>query len=420
MGALFAKHKRPQSNANVITSKKSRSTTRNTTDGKYQVVTIPDTTNVRSKDDTSKLCMSKQELNSDIGFTNTKDEINNIILRTYQCHQFSPLCVTNENVASTFVGQVKKLTPSTVCYLQRKQNSPDSIGSFWFRVGYDGAVRHDYAILRGWNNLSHTATLAVPKGIFMYEGIAASQQSSTEFLMGGGVQIYIPLIIVQALFPLSEAFLATPNRDDKIYARQCLPVLGIQTEWYDVYIAEKNIRSLEAKESNTLLSFKNKVDRILEADMNIAQKYMQLENIYFKIDKIVPTILTTEIKHRFNQFKLELNSRIQMFYTDLDSKCDGVLEDWTVDEYVTQETLHPTAWLYFNFFDDKIKHLLKQDTTVSITEPLPNNYLNTPFRAHKYRNSILYVTLIFINMETHVIDNETVYHYIYKYFTEWR
>lgn len=370
------------------------------------------------------ISMPKPEMshNPTIGGLNifNTEENSTSVLETYDCHQFSPLHVKEANVASTFVGQTHRITPDTVCYLQRGQNSATATGSFWFRYGYEGATRYDYAILRGWNDLSHTATLAVPKGIFMYEGKAASQEGKGEWLPGGASQIYIPFDVVHALLPLSEAFLASSERDVDAYIEQCLDVVLFQFQGYNEFLRQEGDKHLEASENNIYFKLKTKVDALLDSNLDLVRKYIQLNQLYAKLNLILPTITTIEAQNKFKAYKTELHTKLQTYYADIALLCEGILEEWDTDELITQESLHPTQWSYFTSLDSRIRQLLHSETVHGTEEPLPAECLNTKFRVHKHRNCTLYVSIIFLRKEEYMDGNKMVHHYYYELNSEWR
>lgn len=73
------------------------------------------------------------------------------------------------------------------------------LGSYWTRVRPQGTLQSqmDSAILPEWGNTgSRIATIRVPQGTIVYEGVAAGQTGSSGLpnLLGGGSQVYIPRV----------------------------------------------------------------------------------------------------------------------------------------------------------------------------------------------------------------------------------
>ncbi len=56
-----------------------------------------------------------------------------------------------------------------------------------------------HAISRRFNNLEKVATLTIPPGTLLFEGIAGPVERFTEFLRGGAPQLFLPQSSVDAI-----------------------------------------------------------------------------------------------------------------------------------------------------------------------------------------------------------------------------
>jgi hypothetical protein len=74
------------------------------------------------------------------------------------------------------------------------------LGSYWTTTKPSGGLQSqlDLALLTEWGGVpAKTATIKVPKGTTIFEGVAAPQTGKVktfENLMGGGTQVYIPRV----------------------------------------------------------------------------------------------------------------------------------------------------------------------------------------------------------------------------------
>jgi hypothetical protein len=79
-----------------------------------------------------------------------------------------------------------------------------ALGGFWSRVRPNGPLQAqiDSALNPAWRNtVSKVATIRVPAGTTIYEGAAAPQPILGGSLMGGGSQVYIPIVRPAWLVP---------------------------------------------------------------------------------------------------------------------------------------------------------------------------------------------------------------------------
>lgn len=171
----------------------------------------------------------------------------------YYCSDFSLLCKKGEDYSSAFAGTTYKYTPNKIIFVCRTQNTPESVGSFWYpqSEGSVGSLKHDLAITSGapmFNTMSTNVIMAIPKDIMYISGKAAAAllHTNTVHLPGGGTQIYIPLPVVKALWPLSQKFLCVPRSEASIQkfieeAKEI--VLLIQNQWWTEYSSQLQIRN---------------------------------------------------------------------------------------------------------------------------------------------------------------------------------
>src|ERR1700744_2241297 len=97
-------------------------------------------------------------------------------MEEYRTCDLHPVGFEGKEQAAAFSGNIHHIQFAKTCELFRRSNNPQEPGQFWCCEQTEGAIRHDFAILPEWNTLEHTASLAVPKGLFAYEGVAAKQQ----------------------------------------------------------------------------------------------------------------------------------------------------------------------------------------------------------------------------------------------------
>lgn len=85
-------------------------------------------------------------------------------------------------------------------------------GQFWTAELHKGdqSYRDELAVARRWNTLEDNTNLVVPKGVYMYEGIAAPHGNYP----GGGLQIFIPHSIVKPLFHFPKLYMARASESD--------------------------------------------------------------------------------------------------------------------------------------------------------------------------------------------------------------
>jgi hypothetical protein len=144
---------------------------------------------------------------------------------------FSPLHVAPkpDEYAAAFVGTVRhwRVRPGKMMLVTRLQSTAEHVGAFWTEVRADGdSNRFDRALSRLppvalraaslANTMQVRACMMVPAGVCFLGGLVAPQTDGDgrEWLPGGGTQIYIPQLVVDRLWPASQAFLAKPMTAD--------------------------------------------------------------------------------------------------------------------------------------------------------------------------------------------------------------
>ncbi|SFU17175.1 RHS repeat-associated core domain-containing protein [Pseudovibrio denitrificans] len=103
------------------------------------------------------------------------------------------------NIAETFrSGTYSTVTLSEATTLYRSYGgSANKVGAYWTRTKPKGPMQSqlDSALAPQWgNSAQQTATITVPKGVTIYEGVAAPQSVGASSLLGGGNQVYIPRV----------------------------------------------------------------------------------------------------------------------------------------------------------------------------------------------------------------------------------
>lgn len=78
------------------------------------------------------------------------------------------------------------------------------LGRYWSRVSPLGPLQAqmDLALLPEWGNTAtEVATIRVPAGTTIYEGVAAAQSNGLTTLLGGANQVYIPQVDPNWMIP---------------------------------------------------------------------------------------------------------------------------------------------------------------------------------------------------------------------------
>lgn len=123
---------------------------------------------------------------------------------------FGPFCVMEGNHDRNFIGGGYLLTtPKDLLVLYRRYGgTAQEDGQYWTtdRRGGNWGYRLDYAVENQWNSLQKETYLLVPKGVYVYEGMAARQSCSGSD--GGGWQVFIPQSVVEPLRPLTTLLLS--------------------------------------------------------------------------------------------------------------------------------------------------------------------------------------------------------------------
>ena len=129
---------------------------------------------------------------------------------------FGPLSVINGNYDKTFRGGNYWITTPKDDFLilyRLYGGSASESGQFWTVERHDGdqSYRRELAVAKSWNSLEDYTCLVVPRGVYMYEGVAARHGNYP----GGGLQVFIPQSIVKPLFSFPKLLMARASPSDK-------------------------------------------------------------------------------------------------------------------------------------------------------------------------------------------------------------
>jgi len=365
------------------------------------------------------------------GTTEHEEKWTTRVVQEYLQHDFSPVCM-DPNVAQSFCGNVAQITPHTVCVLARHQNDSEKIGCFWHRATYDGPVRHDFSVLTHWNTLNHTIHLAVPKGIFLYAGIAAPQRHKEEWYPGGGEQIYIPLHIVRALEPHSNEYLCGPRtKSARIqFEEKCKDVFQEQARWMNDYTLRRDAIYQENSDSNHLRILRNEFDETLQSSDDVVHKYKRLQRTISSITYFLITKhgrlrdITAQTRSNFELFQREVELQLKEYERCLEKEFNAAKclhSEWSFQDFVESEIVNVSTIACWNLLHKQssvLQDLLRNpDKSIGVLKPLAQEDMNRPLLVHKSGNATLHIVLRLDREETTSPAPDTIVH-TYFYFVE--
>jgi hypothetical protein len=357
----------------------------------------------------------------------------------FKGNDFSPLNMPGLDYSKAFVGPVTKTTPyhNGICILGRSQTSPEHLGAFWHKtpMGFEGSVRFDFAILKDQHpvaNLMKTQVcLAVPPDIFMIEGTAAAQGTRTEWYPGGGLQVYIPKDVVDALWPASKAFLErdiTPA-SYRTFIDECIPAKSVQVVWWRKFERLQAVHDKEARQSNMVRAAQNTFDAAIGhhdgnsvdgKELRSSEKQLQL--VIAAETQIAAAIKGTTGEHKVRAERLAAEAKTKRL--DLVSDIvDNVARNQTLEEHVEIKCFDDIATgnlLLSADVPDEVRQLLRAgDSRVVTGERLGSKYEGRAFRVHRVGNWFLEVTLTFDHLETKTEGKTTTITYYYLLRQRW-
>ncbi|KAJ7328589.1 hypothetical protein OS493_024510 [Desmophyllum pertusum] len=131
--------------------------------------------------------------------------------------EFGPLSVVDGNYDKTF-------RDDFLILYRLFGGAASEGGQFWTVQRHDGdeSYRDALAVARRWNTLEDYTCLVVPKGVCMYEGIAAPHGGYP----GGGLQVFIPQSISKPLFAFPKLFMARASSSDMEQWKSVVDTVG--------------------------------------------------------------------------------------------------------------------------------------------------------------------------------------------------
>ena len=128
---------------------------------------------------------------------------------------FGPLSVVGNSFVKSFRGGNYWITTPKEDFLILYRfygGDASEDGQFWTveRHDADQSFRDEHAVARRWNTLEDISYLVVPKGVLMYEGIAATHGPYP----GGGWQVFIPQSVLKPLFHFPKEYMARNSKSD--------------------------------------------------------------------------------------------------------------------------------------------------------------------------------------------------------------
>ncbi len=128
-------------------------------------------------------------------------------------------------------------------------------GQFWTAERHDAdqSFRDKHSVAKRWNTLEDNTMLVVPRGVYMYEGIAAPHDKAYP---GGGLQVFIPRSIVKPLFHFPKPWMARNSESDREkWEAAKTTVIEIQSKIFKKW-HEKRMKRMESYAGKVALTGK--------------------------------------------------------------------------------------------------------------------------------------------------------------------